>query len=72
MTWTCKDLGTAVFQGYATPLEQQTLTQACLKPSPPTSGGLPFTGFDVGSLLTAAIALVVLGLIMRNIVRRSR
>jgi len=61
--WTCKDVGTVTFQGYAPKTVQTQLEEACRQPH---QGGLPFTGLDLASILIVSAVLLVLGPLLRR------
>lgn len=62
--WRCSDIGTAVYQGYASPIEKADLERICAPLR--QTGNLPFTGIDLGLILIATVIIVVAGLLLRR------
>lgn len=71
--WTCKDLGTVIFQGYAPPSVKAHLKATCkVHHGASSTGTLPFTGLDIGLIAVAALVLVALGLGLKSASRRKQ
>lgn len=67
--WRCSDIGTAVYQGYASAIEQAELERLCGPVK--QAGTLPFTGLDVGLLFVVGIILVAIGVTATLLSRRG-
>lgn len=61
--WQCDDRETAVFQGYASPIEKADLERICGEAVQKVAetGSLPFTGFDLLAMLIVAALLLIGG-----------
>lgn len=72
--WTCADLGTANFEGYASPTQKVNLTTVCTTKTPQgpveSTGVLPFTGIELSVFLVFALLLLLGGIALRTLGRR--
>lgn len=60
------------FQGYAPASVQTQLATTCPHPNVGSTGGLPFTGFDLGLVATVAALIIVMGMMLRRAGRDKR
>lgn len=58
MDYNCTDLNDPVFQGYASPVEQAKLYDAC------TTAGLPMTGSSLTLFVLVALFLIFAGYLL--------
>ena len=70
--WTCDDVGTVLFQGYASPSTQTEMSISCApRQTGSSTGGLPFTGLDLALIVIYVVALLLMGMLLRWVGRRK-
>ena len=70
--WTCDNVGTVRFQGYASPSTKAEMSVSCAPdPAGSSTGGLPFTGLDLALIVIYVVALLLMGMLLRWVGRRK-